>query len=694
MLNYKSLVEQTINGSTESAYALFLSTFKQVYYFALKKTNNDVRTKFVVRDAYIQSFKNIGRLDYPEQYPVWIQSLANMATDFYVQNRKRYASLDTGAVKKGPWNQKEFDTFAVSEAFANELWKEIVTGINGGMIDPALKESKQPELHEAPIDDAQIESILAKMSVLKAKVRKRTVIIAAAVIAAVALVTGLAVYSYNQKHKDRRFSALSDVYASPEEGKVSEIARIISAELAGEVGEIYSISDNTYYVMIYVNNRAVGGALVSYVETNEGESYKIISQTEKALSEEDAQALVSDQYLGVNYSADGGAENAIEAAVNKAGETEIESKNNTVSIDKNGLNDALAAAESERDKLAGIFDIDEDINVMLSVKCRHVDLTKPVSITIDKSVEEMIGNAGYLRIVLNDSRHCLRFSSEQIKQLCSQYGSVSVKLQAENNRIYNISFWGPDGLESEKLFGDVLVILPSDSENAYVYANYNGGHTYAEGAENRGGIYDPAEGTISFPVLHSGRYEIIGSTTALFDVAELNEENRKACEFAASLDFIPVGPDGNFKPYRNMTRGEFVEALGRMFFTTDKSQDAGFADIGTDNELYDYIAAGHAGNVVLGVEDGNFGGDQIITVEELLTMAGKTMVLKCKGIKDASIPLLFDDAEKISLFAREPIKNLVACGIIPSLGRLDPQTPASRAFAALILERMYKQVYQ
>ena len=41
MLNYKQLVNQLKNGSTEAAYALFLATFKQTYYTALKQTKND-----------------------------------------------------------------------------------------------------------------------------------------------------------------------------------------------------------------------------------------------------------------------------------------------------------------------------------------------------------------------------------------------------------------------------------------------------------------------------------------------------------------------------------------------------------------------------------------------------------------------------------------------------------------------------
>lgn len=703
MPNYKSLVEQTIKGSTESAYALYLASLKQVYYSALKKTNNDVRTKYVVRDAYIQSIKNIDRLEFPEQYPVWIQSLSNIATDFYLKNRKGYLRLEIGGVNDGPWDQNECDEFSVGEAFAKDLWREIVLGINGGMLEPALPENSRPDGRASQLDDAQIEGILAKMSILKATVKKRAVIICAAIVVAFAVITGLVTYNYNQKHRDRRLSTLSEVYASPEEEKVNAIAKAISSELAGEIGEIYAMSDNTYYVMIYVNDRAAGGALVSYVETNEGDSYKLLSQTDNALTDEEIQALAQDQYLRVNYSSSPEGENALEAAVNKAGETELDAIDNSVSINKNGLGSAVASAISERDKLSEIFDIKEDINVMLSVKCRHVDLTKPVKITIDKSVEEMIGNAGYLRIVLNDNRHCLKFSSQQIKQLCGQYGSVSVKLQAENNKIYNISFWGPDGLESEKLFGDVIFVLPSDSENAYVCASYSGGKTYAEGSENRGGTYDAVEGTISFPVSHSGRYEIIGSTTALFDVGELDDETRRACEFVASLNFIPEKEKGNFKPYKDMTRGEFIEALGKMFFTTDKTQEAGFNDIGSNDELYAYIAAGHAENIVLGVEGDNFKADQIITVEELLTMAGKTMVLKDEGktvssINDAavkfSIPLIFADSKDLSWFSVDPVKTLILFNILPIEGRLQPQSPASRSYAALILHRMYKQVYQ
>lgn len=703
MVNYKSLVEQTVKGSTESAYALFLSTFRQVYYSALKKTQNDSETEKLVRDAYIMAIKNIGRLEYPEQFPVWVQSLANMVTDYYLETRGSFTPLETGCVSNGPWSQKECDELNLSEAFAMKLWADIVCGINGNPRSPEESKEAGKEDSLSNIDNSEIENILAKMSLLRAKIRRRDKIIAVAAVLALTLIIGVLSYNYNQKKRYRHYSALAQVYSSPEAEKVNEIASAISGELAGEVGEIYELSENTYYVVIYLNNRAAGGAIVSYVETNEGNPYNVVSKSDKNLSEDDVNSLLEDPYLRLNYSPSLSDDTAIEDAINSAAETELEARDNQIGLDKNNLLDAALSGNAEKDKLGGIFGLSEDVNVMLSVRCRHVDLTKPVKITIDKSVEEMIGKAGYLQIILNDNRHCIRFTSDQIKELCKQYGTVSIKLQAENNRIYNISFWGPNGKEAEALFGDVVFILPADSESSYVYANYSGGNTYAEGSENRGGSFDPVEKTISFSVSHSGRYELMGTDTALFDVDGLDEETRKACEFVAAMGFIPAGEDGNYKPYKDLTRGEFVKALGRMFFTTDKTQQAGFKDIDTDDELYEYIAAGHAENVVLGVAGDNFGGNNIITVEELLTMAGKTMVLKDDGknvssINDAavkfSIPLIFADSKDLSWFAVDPVKTLILFDILPLEGRLQPQNPASRSYAALILHRMYKQVYQ
>ena len=722
MLNYKQLVEQLKNGSTESAYALFLATFKQVYYTALKKTKNDVRTKYVVRDAYIQSIKNIGRLQYPDQFPVWTQQIANTAADNYLSKRKSFTQLHSNAVSDGPWSQEECDSLNISESFANEIWAQIVHGINGDPLEPALRSDFQevfPAVNPAPgissgdvpdgaewqVNSEQLENILAGMSMLKTKTKKRAALMVAAAIIVLAIITGILSYSYNKNRRTRRYSALSNIYSTPAEEKAHEIASTISRELAGQIGEIYEMSDNTYYVVIYLNNEAAGGAMVSFIETNEGSSYKVISQTDKNLSSDEVAELAKDPYLRVDYSASNRKSNAIEDAVNAASEAEFDVFGNSLSLGKDQLAETAGKAADEKEKLSGIFDLDEEnINVMLTVKCRHVDLTKPVRITIDSSVAEMLGDFGSLQIVLNDNRHCMRFSSEQVRELCAQYGSVTINVQAENNRIYNIKFTGIDGNETEELFGDVIFVLPADTELSYVYANYGGGRTYAEGGENRGGSFDPVEQTISFPVSHTGRYEIMGTKTELFDVDDLSEEMREACEFAASMQFIPAGDDGNFRPYNYMTRGEFIEALGMMFFTTDKTQQAGFTDITRADEIYDFVAAGFAGEVINGRADGSFGADIIISVEELLTMAGKTMILKAGdderlagmdgALNSPEIELSYSDKDEISGYAEDPVRILIAMDVISAEGKLGPKMPASRSYAALVLQRMYSQVFE
>ena len=711
MLNYKQLVNQLKNGSTEAAYALFLATFKQTYYTALKQTKNDERTKYVVRDAYINAIKNISSLSYPEQFPVWVQSLSNVSADAYLRERKVYNALKKDGVSDGPWDQKECDEFNVSTYFANEIWTDIVRGINGEKIQSAvIGEAKAAEgpyriVTDDEMDVEKVDNVLVKLSLFKSEINKRRIVICTAIVLVLAAAAGMISYGFNQKRNNHRMSVLTDIYSSPAEEKASKIAQALSNELAGEVGEIYAMSDNTYYVVIYLNNKAAGGAVVSFVETNEGESLRVISESDQAITDEQLEALADDQYLTLNYASDGASEeNALESAINKAAETEKDAKDNQISLDRNDLQQAAEAGQNEKEKISEIFNIEEDINVMLTVRCHHVDLTQPVNITIDESVKEMIGNAGYLQIVLNDNRHCLRFSSDQIRELCSRYGSISVKLQAENNRIYDIDFWGPNGKETEMLFGDVLVTLPADSELSYVYANYNGGQTYAQGAENRGGSYDPVEKTVSFPVSHSGRYEIMGNKTTLFDVDALNEETKQACEFAAAMGFIPAGKDGNFNPNLYLTRGEFVEALGKMFLTTDKTQQVGFRDINRDDELYDFIAAGFAGEIINGRADGSFGAELLITVEELLSMSGKTMSLKAADderlaelnnpVNSFTSVLAFSDSAEISAYAVKPIGTLVALDIIPAEGKLGPRNPASRSYAALVLKKMYDCVFE
>lgn len=724
MIDYKQLTLQAQNGSSESAYVLFLSTLKQVFYTVLKKTENDERSKYVVRDAYIQAFKNIQKLEHPEVFPVWVQAFSVSVADEYIRRRKTVTGRVDNPVGQGPWDQKECDSFEIEESLAKEIWAGVLFGVAGKPVESAVAAGPaegRPDADEViTLDGSKVEALLTQVSMEKAKARRRRKFIFAAVVLCIAVVAGAVTVGWNKTHKSRRMTGIGSLYNNVSDAKVLKFASALSRQLAGQIGEIYEMSDNTYYVVIYLNNEASGGALVSFEGADDSDeaSFKIISKTDRVLSDEEIEALSDDQYMRVDYSASKRTNaNAIEDAINAAGEGELEADGNSVMIDEGVLDEIISKSDAEKEKLSGIFGIDdpdEALNVMLTVRCRHVDMTRPVRLVLDESVAQMIGEGGQLQIVLNDDRHCIRLSGKQLEKLCSEYGSVTVNIQAENNRIYNIAFAGPDGRETEQLYGDMEFVFPADSSLTYVYASYRGGQSYAEGSENRGGTYDEKSGTIVFPVSRSGRYELIGDETELFDISGLEEETKNACEFAASMEFIPAGTDGNFRPNQNMTREGFVEALGKMFFSTDKSKTVDFTDVEKGDEVYDFVAAGFAENVVKGLSDGSFGGSRVITREELLTMAGKTLVYKGYGAgaeatgsngadagensvgkagEKTAVKLNYEDRNQISKFARESIQVAADCGLIPADGKLEPQNPATRAWAAVILYRMYELIF-
>ncbi|TEB08011.1 Endo-1,4-beta-xylanase A precursor [Pelotomaculum schinkii] len=159
------------------------------------------------------------------------------------------------------------------------------------------------------------------------------------------------------------------------------------------------------------------------------------------------------------------------------------------------------------------------------------------------------------------------------------------------------------------------------------------------------------------------------------------------------------GTGAAFNPEEKTTRAQFAQWLVRALRIEVKPGVAlSFSDVPAGAWYHDDVAAAVKAGLLMGVDDNTFAPDESITREQIAVII--TRALKMKITEDLSHSITdqgidkFTDKEDISPWARQDIALAVSCGIISGMGdgTFAPQATATRAEAAVMVLRLYKQV--
>lgn len=166
-------------------------------------------------------------------------------------------------------------------------------------------------------------------------------------------------------------------------------------------------------------------------------------------------------------------------------------------------------------------------------------------------------------------------------------------------------------------------------------------------------------------------------------------------DFVASRDLISGTSATTFAPNTNITRTDFLMALGRLSGADVIGYKvSSFSDVKATNSAMPYIEWAVKNKIVAGYGNGKFGPNDSITREQMAVMM--VNYAKATGYKlPASIAAVnFADNAKISAYAKEGVKAIQEAGIINGKdnNRFDPQGNATRAEASTILRRFVELV--
>ena len=148
--------------------------------------------------------------------------------------------------------------------------------------------------------------------------------------------------------------------------------------------------------------------------------------------------------------------------------------------------------------------------------------------------------------------------------------------------------------------------------------------------------------------------------------------------------------DDIFDPEAVVTREQFAKMLVLSTGIYSEDAECEFIDLDKSHWAYKYVASAVNSGVILGYDDGSFGGQRNINRQEIAAMTERS------GIYDEeNEPVIFTDNDEIDLWALASVKKVQMAGIMNGMpdGSFAPLKNATRAEAAKIIFGMLLQFH-
>ena len=380
--------------------------------------------------------------------------------------------------------------------------------------------------------------------------------------------------------------------------------------------------------------------------------------------------------------------------ISQGSKTEIKANKGVLTIDGEVLRKAAKKAgeyKTETEEVLEKYNIElnKTPTVVFIIVCRKANINNEVRLILDSSILQEAENFDRVKFEIENTGCSVIIDADNLKDIINRYGSPSIVLSQTEENTYSIKFVTEDGEIIYNLKTPVEFNVPAFDELCTVQAEYVGG------TDNWGGQYNSAEKTIMFETPYSGTYKVVDNAATINDIDNLSDEQKKAIEFMVSKGYLTLEGD-NFGTGRSLTRYEFTQALVGMFFALDRDIKTTFNDVPEESLYYPYVASAQKDGIVEGFTKDTFGGEIYMTTEQMIGLAGRTLISR-KGYivpedKDHYLDS-FEDSNMIEDWAREYVALAVREGLIDRGGKLMPQSEISREQAALILYRLFLLLY-
>lgn len=380
------------------------------------------------------------------------------------------------------------------------------------------------------------------------------------------------------------------------------------------------------------------------------------------------------------------AANDIEAIVNQ--KSVIES----TAVDNKVLIDGAAVAQKHEEAVSEIngyitklnnsgMHLTRDLVNVVTVQVKNINFSEYVEILIDEDNLNQITHINTLKIVFENNNEYIALSQESIGDIITNHKEFKMQMKKLSDA-YTVRFLDEGNNIIDKYKVDIKIALPAQHSEQTVYLFMNNTQ------ENWGGQYNPVTGAIEFMTKYSGEYNVASPEIAIHDLDGLSEYEQQAIRFMVVRGYFALD-NGQFKPSAALTRYDFAESLVRMFFALDNDAQCSFTDV--DKTHYRYVAASQTFDIVQGFEDGTFGGEKNVTVEQVVALTARTIHQQNGYVYPENIDkyLNFTDDNSIGEWAEKEVALAIREGIYSADMKLRFADDVSRKDAAVMLYRLF-----
>jgi arabinogalactan endo-1,4-beta-galactosidase len=207
--------------------------------------------------------------------------------------------------------------------------------------------------------------------------------------------------------------------------------------------------------------------------------------------------------------------------------------------------------------------------------------------------------------------------------------------------------------------------------------------------------YDAESDTVSFSPKHFSKYAAAYNAVSFTDLTKVAWA-QQSIEFLAARGIISGFTNQTYKPEASVTRAQFLQMLMGIFETPEAEQSSSFTDVKEGAWYAPAVAAAEKLGIVNGNSDGSFGGNDVITREEMAVILHRALQVSKVILDTNRSSKSFEDQADFAAYAAEAIRDMQLAGLINGIGqdRFAPKASATRAQAAVILERLFHTIHK
>ena len=250
-----------------------------------------------------------------------------------------------------------------------------------------------------------------------------------------------------------------------------------------------------------------------------------------------------------------------------------------------------------------------------------------------------------------------------------------------------------DGIYIEKFNNKLFVEIPLDSakisKNKINAASKKIG-VYRYNPDKKtweyvGGRVNLDTGDITFQTNHLSLYSVYEYNKTFKDIQD--NWAQEFIEVLASRHIVNGVNDESFQPGRNVTRAEFSKMLLEALELVDHKAKTSFIDVPKNAWHYKYAASAQKLGIVTGIAGNRFEPEEVISRQDMAVMAYRAVKAAGIVLEQANEYKEFTDNNDISIYAKEPIKELQQAGILEGNEKsmFLPKNNSARAEAAKII---------